>query len=114
MRAIVGWKLSIRRRAKERLAVLESPGSRSVERCFQNEEAMMNCVICKVGKTKPGLVTVTLIRGETTVLIKETPAEVCGNCGEYYLEGSVASKVHRQAEETVQRTAEVEILRFAA
>lgn len=74
----------------------------------------MNCVICKVGETKPGLVTVTLIRGETTVVIKETPAEVCGNCGEYYLEESVASKVHRQAEEAVQRKAEVEILHFAA
>jgi YgiT-type zinc finger domain-containing protein len=60
------------------------------------------------------LVTVTLIRGETTVVIKETPAEVCDNCGEYYLEESVASKVYRQAEEAVQRKAEVEILRFAA
>lgn len=33
----------------------------------------MKCVICKTGETKSGRVTVTLQRGETTVLIKDTP-----------------------------------------
>ncbi|MER3422594.1 MAG: hypothetical protein C4293_04525 [Nitrospiraceae bacterium] len=74
----------------------------------------MKCVICKTGETKPGMVTVTLLRGETTVLIKGTPAEVCENCGEYYLDEVVARKVYAQAEEAVQRRAEVEILRYAA
>jgi len=74
----------------------------------------MKCVICKTGETKPGLVTVTLLRGDTTVLIKGTPAEVCENCGEYYLDEVVARKVYAQAEEAVQRRAEVEILRYAA
>ena len=76
--------------------------------------APMKCVICKTGETKPGLVTVTLLRGDTTVLIKGTPAEVCENCGEYYLGEVVARKVYAQAEEAVQRRAEVEILRYAA
>jgi YgiT-type zinc finger domain-containing protein len=71
-------------------------------------------VICKTGEIKPGLVTVTLLRGDTTVLIKGTPAEVCENCGEYYLGEVVARKVYAQAEEAVQRRAEVEILRYAA
>jgi YgiT-type zinc finger domain-containing protein len=74
----------------------------------------MKCVICKTGEIKPGLVTVTLLRGDTTVLIKGTPAEVCENCGEYYLGEVVARKVYAQAEEAVQRRAEVEILRYAA
>lgn len=74
----------------------------------------MNCVICKTGETKPGLTIVTLHRGDTTVLIKGTPAEVCQNCGEYYLDETVARKVYGQAEEAVQRRAEVEILRYAA
>ncbi len=30
----------------------------------------MNCVICKTGDTRQGRVTVTLQRGETTVMIK--------------------------------------------
>ena len=74
----------------------------------------MKCVICKTGETRPGSATVTLQRGETTVLIKETPADVCQNCGEYYLNETVARKAYAQAEEAVQRHAEVEILRYAA
>jgi ribosomal protein L32 len=48
------------------------------------------------------------------VVIKNVPAEVCDNCGEYYLEAPVARKVYHQAEEAAQRKAEVEILRYAA
>ncbi len=43
----------------------------------------MNCVICKHGGTSPGFVTVMLQRGETTVILKQIPGEVCENCGEY-------------------------------
>ena len=45
----------------------------------------MKCVICKNGETRDGAATVTLERGGATVVVKEVPAEVCGNCGEYYL-----------------------------
>ena len=74
----------------------------------------MRCVICKTGETRPGKTTVTVQRGETTVMIKDTPAEVCENCGEYYLEEAVARTVYRQADEAVQHHAEVAILRYAA
>ena len=74
----------------------------------------MKCVICRNGETVPGRVTVTLTRGETTVIIKGVPAEVCTNCGEYYLEGDTAAAVAQRAENAAQNGAEVEILRFAA
>ena len=45
----------------------------------------MTCVICKQGDTKPGKVTVTLKRDGCTVIFKDVPAQVCENCGEYYL-----------------------------
>ena len=51
----------------------------------------MRCVICKHGETQPGLVTVTLERDESIVIIKRVPAEVCDNCGEYYLSDIVFS-----------------------
>jgi hypothetical protein len=57
---------------------------------------------------------VTLRRGETTVLIKGVPAEVCDNCDEYYLSDSVTGQVLELAEDAVKKGAEVEILRFAA
>jgi YgiT-type zinc finger domain-containing protein len=79
-----------------------------------DKEADMRCVICKSGDTAPGKVTVTLQRGETVIVIRDVPAAICENCGEYYLDEAVASKVYRQGEEAVQRRAEVEILRYAA
>lgn len=53
----------------------------------------MLCVICKHRTTKPGLVTVTLQRDEYTVILKGVPAEVCDNCGEYYLSDTVIERI---------------------
>lgn len=72
----------------------------------------MRCVICKHGKTKPGLVTVTLERDESIVIIKRVPAEVCDNCGEYYLSDVITEQVLQRAEMAVSNEAEVEIIRY--
>ena len=74
----------------------------------------MKCVICKQGETHPGKTTVTLQREQSTIIIKDVPADICENCGEYYLSESIAEKVMNRAEESVRKGAEVEILRFAA
>ncbi len=74
----------------------------------------MRCVICKHGETQPGLVTVTLERDESIIVIKKVPAEVCDNCGEYYLSDSITEEVLEKAEVAVNNGAEVEIIRYAA
>lgn len=74
----------------------------------------MKCVICKQGDTGAGTATVTLARGESTIIFKEVPAEVCENCGEYYLSDSVTEKLLSRADEAVKNGPEVQILRFAA
>lgn len=74
----------------------------------------MKCVICKHGQTKLGLVTVTLERDECIVIIKKVPAEVCDNCGEYYLSDAITEQVLEKAEVAVNNGAEVEIIRYAA
>jgi len=74
----------------------------------------MRCVICKHGETKLGLVTVTLERDECIVVIKKVPAEVCDNCGEYYLSDAITEQVQERAEVAVNNGAEVEIIRYAA
>ncbi|MGA2271092.1 MAG: type II toxin-antitoxin system MqsA family antitoxin [Bryobacteraceae bacterium] len=74
----------------------------------------MNCVLCKHGQTRPGRATVTLQRGSTTVILKGVPAEICENCGEYYLSDDLTGQVMERAEAAVKSGAEVEILRFAA
>ena len=74
----------------------------------------MNGIACKNGELSAGRVTVSLTRGETVVVIKNVPAQVCGNCGDYTLEADVAKQVYRQAEAAATHNAEVEILRYAA
>ncbi|MEH2089567.1 type II toxin-antitoxin system MqsA family antitoxin [Nostoc sp.] len=75
---------------------------------------MMKCVICKHGETKPGLVTVTLERDECIIVLKKVPAEICDNCGEYYLSDAVTEQVLQKAESAINNGAELEILRYAA
>jgi len=74
----------------------------------------MKCVICKTGVTYKGTATVTLERDGTTVVIKDTPADVCRNCGEYYLGESVTEQVHEMGEDAIRHGVEVEVLRYNA
>ncbi len=74
----------------------------------------MICVICKQGSTDEGKVTVTLQRGESTIIFKEVPADVCDNCGEFYLSESITEKLLERAEHAVKNGVMVEILKFAA
>jgi YgiT-type zinc finger domain-containing protein len=74
----------------------------------------MNCIICKAGEYKAGLVTVVLTREESTVVIKKVPGYVCAQCGEYELDSVVLKAVLAIAESAFQKHAEVEIIRFVA
>jgi YgiT-type zinc finger domain-containing protein len=58
--------------------------------------------------------TVSLQRGESIIVIKGVPADVCDNCGEYYLSESNTANVLKLAETAVKNGAEVELLRYAA
>jgi YgiT-type zinc finger domain-containing protein len=57
---------------------------------------------------------VTLERGSATVIVKDVPADVCDNCGEYYLAEGTTRTLMARAGDAAARGAEVEILRFAA
>ena len=74
----------------------------------------MKCVICKTGQTHPGITTVTLQREKTVVVIRDVPAEICEDCGEYYLNEDTARRVYADADGTVKRHVEVEIQHYAA
>ncbi len=74
----------------------------------------MKCVICKNGQTKPGRATVTLERQETTLVVKNVPAEVCTNCGEEYVDEKAASRLLRIAEEVAQKGVQVDVRSYEA
>lgn len=72
----------------------------------------MECVICKNGQTAPGIVSVTVERENSIVVIKDVPALVCNNCGHYYLTNATSQKIFLLANESIERGAEIEILRL--
>ena len=73
----------------------------------------MKCVICKNGETHSGFAVVTLQRRGNTLVIKNVPAEICENCGEYYLSEEAATRLYAQAEQSLKHGAEVEIGHYA-
>lgn len=74
----------------------------------------MKCAICKNGETYSGTTTVTMTRGEAIIVVKNVPAEICDNCGEYYLDDAISAKILSMAEEAIKQNHEVEVIQFAA
>lgn len=57
----------------------------------------MKCLICKQAETVPGTTTVTLERGELTLVVKNVPARVCPNCGEAYTDEKATAQLLKEA-----------------
>jgi len=74
----------------------------------------MKCLICKNGETRTGSATVTLERGETTLVIKGVPAEVCANCGEEYIGDDVTEQLLSVAEEAADKGVQVDVRQYVA
>ena len=74
----------------------------------------MHCVICKNGVTQKGHTTVTLNRDEATIVFKDVPAEICQNCGEYYLDDKTTELLLSKADQAVKNGAVLEVQKFAA
>jgi len=74
----------------------------------------MNCTTCKNGWMEEGCVTVTLQRDQSVIVIKNVPALVCENCGDYTLDEAVTSRIMDVAEQAVSNNAEIEVLQYAA
>lgn len=81
---------------------------------ISKKETKMKCVICKHGSTNNGMVSVALTRGKTVIVFKEVPAQVCPNCGEYYLDADVSKKLMARASTAFELGTEVEIVMYAA
>ena len=72
----------------------------------------MECALCKVGTTAKGTVTVTLERNGAIVLIKEVPAEICTNCGHYYLTEETTRAIMQTGNDAIEKGAELEVVKL--
>ncbi|RLD70837.1 MAG: type II toxin-antitoxin system MqsA family antitoxin [Bacteroidetes bacterium] len=74
----------------------------------------MKCVICKTGTTKQGKVTVTFDIKGTVVVIRNVPAKVCSNCGNYYLSSKTSKLIMEKVQQAVKKGVEIEVMRLNA
>lgn len=72
----------------------------------------MKCVVCKTGETQPGKTTITLERGNLTLVFKGVPADVCQNCGEAYVNAERSRELLASAEEAARAGVEVEVREY--
>ena len=72
----------------------------------------MKCVICKRGKTRDEKTTVTLERGETTVVVKHVPAQICQNCGEEYVAERTTAKLFKLADQATRGGVQVDVREY--
>ena len=74
----------------------------------------MKCVVCKHGEVRDGKATVTLERGDLTLVFKGVPARVCSNCGEEYVDDATSSRLLEAAEDAARVGVHVEVRDYAA
>ncbi len=72
----------------------------------------MNCVLCKANLTK-GNVNHIVDLGEGIIIIKNVPANICEQCGEYYLDTNTALKLESIVEDIKKNKAEVFIVNYS-
>ena len=70
----------------------------------------MECVICKTGTTKEGLVTFTLERESVIIVFKNVPAMVCENCGDVFLTTDTTNMLLEKATKNLEKGVEFEII----
>lgn len=72
----------------------------------------MECALCKNVYTQKGRVTATLEKGETIILVKNVPAQVCNNCGHYYLSEEMTKLILEKGKEAYSKGAELEVMKL--
>lgn len=72
----------------------------------------MNCILCKANLTK-GNVNHIVDLGEGIIIIKNVPANICEQCGEYFLDTKIALKLESLVDEIKKNKAEVFIVNYS-
>lgn len=71
----------------------------------------MNCALCKGNLTK-GEVNHIIDLGDGIIIIKKVPANICNQCGEYYVDTQTAIKLEEIVDELRKNRAEVLIINY--
>lgn len=72
----------------------------------------MNCILCKSNMIKENINHIVDFKGNI-IIIKDVPANVCKQCGEYFIENDVAMKLEKAIEEVKKNKAEIFVVNFS-
>lgn len=72
----------------------------------------MNCPNCKNGETVSGTASMTLERGNATLVFKNVPAQICNNCGEEFFDEETTASILKQAELALNDGIELDVRQY--
>lgn len=73
---------------------------------------VLNCIMCKSTLSVGNVNHIVDFNGHI-IIIKEVPANICNQCGEYFLENEIALKLERIIEEAKKNNAEIFVINYA-
>ncbi|HHV15321.1 MAG TPA: type II toxin-antitoxin system MqsA family antitoxin [Gelria sp.] len=71
----------------------------------------MNCIMCK-SKLDKSRVNHIVDKMGRIVIIKNVPANVCGQCGEYYVDNDTAMRLEEIIQELLTNKAEILVVNY--
>lgn len=72
----------------------------------------MKCVTCRQGNTQPGKTVITIAEGDSVIVIKDVPAEVCDLCGAYYVDADTLEEVRKLVKHEMKIGSEVTVIKL--
>ena len=72
------------------------------------------CPMCSAGTLQEGTTTLTMERGEATIVFKDVPADVCDTCGEAFIDEDISEDVYEQAEAAVDAGVQFDVRYYKA
>jgi YgiT-type zinc finger domain-containing protein len=70
----------------------------------------MKCTSCKTGEMKPGTTVIPYSQGEITILVKDVQAQVCDQCGAWYVDPDTLESVREIIQKETNSGHEVSVV----
>lgn len=72
----------------------------------------MNCILCKSNMINGKVNHIVDLDGHI-IIIKDVPANICRQCGEYFIENNIALKLEKIVEEVMKNKAEIFVVNYS-
>lgn len=74
----------------------------------------MSCPMCRSGALERGTAHKVLTRGDTTLVVKDVPAQICDTCGERFFDAGITQELLALAREATAAGVVVDVRHYTA